>query len=84
VELAEQAMKADLGVFSYGGIFAVRNNNIASFLDTAKSCLNKMEELTRTGNNYGYIFERCWLHLFGEPFIDLNKIRLAPRSVINY
>lgn len=83
-ELADKAITADLGVFSYGGIFAIRNNKIAAFLNTAKQCLNKMETLTRTGNNYGYIFERCWLHFFGEPFVSFKAIKETSRPIIKW
>lgn len=77
--LAAQAAQADLGVFSYGAIFAVRNARIAAFLETARAHLEKIELLTRADLNYGYIFERLWLHFFGEPFIALPGLR-APAA----
>lgn len=73
-QLAEQATGADIGVFSYGAIFAVRNTRIADFLRFGQPHLEKMEMLARADMNYGYIYERIWLHLFGEPFITLPSL----------
>lgn len=72
-ELARQAEPAELGAFSYGAIFAVRNERVQRFLDMARPHLEKIELLTRADLNYGYIFERCWLHFFGEPFVRLAR-----------
>ena len=73
--LAERARGADVGVFSYGAIFAVRNTLIADFLARAQPHLEKIELLSRADLNYGYIFERSWMHLFGEPFIRFPALR---------
>lgn len=73
--LAERARGQDVGVFSYGAIFAVRNRLIADFLERAAPHLEKIDLLTRADLNYGYIFERCWMHLFGEPFIRFPAVR---------
>lgn len=70
-DLAAQAETAELGSFSYGAIFAVRNRQVQRFLDMARPHLEKIELLTRADLNYGYIFERCWLHFFGLPFTHL-------------
>lgn len=72
-EMAAEAETAELGVFSYGAIFAVRNSRVSAFLDQAGPHLEKIELLTRADMNYGYIFERCWLHFFGEPFVHLAR-----------
>lgn len=72
-ELAEKAEPAEVGAFSYGAIFAVRNHRVQRFLDMARPHLEKIELLTRADLNYGYIFERCWLHFFGEPFVQLAR-----------
>lgn len=72
-DLAAQAESAEIGSFSYGGIFAVRNSRVQRFLDQARPHLEKIELLTRADLNYGYIFERCWLHFFGEPFTHLAR-----------
>lgn len=77
-DLAVQAMGADIGVFSYGAIFAVRNTRITNFLRSGQRHLEKMEMLARADMNYGYIYERIWLHLFGEPFITLPALNAAP------
>jgi hypothetical protein len=74
-DIAERAARADVGVFSYGGIFAVRNHRIADFMARHAGQLDRMELLSRADVNYGYIYERCWLHLFGEPFIQFDALR---------
>lgn len=71
--MAAQAEAAEVGSFSYGAIFAVRNSRVQGFLDQARPHLEKIELLTRADLNYGYIFERCWLHFFGEPFTHLAR-----------
>lgn len=76
-DLAVQATGADIGVFSYGAIFAVRNSRIANFMQTGRRHLEKMEMLARADMNYGYIYERLWLHLFGEPFVTLPALSAA-------
>lgn len=76
-ELAAQAEPAEVGTFSYGAIFAVRNRRVQRFLDMARPHLEKIELLTRADLNYGYIFERCWLHFFGAPFVHLAKASVA-------
>ena len=73
--LAQRAQDADVGVFSYGAIFAVRNHLVADFVESARPHLEKIDLLTRADLNYGYIFERCWMHLFGEPFIRFPALR---------
>lgn len=70
--LSDLSANADIGVFSYGAIFAIKNERISAFLYEASKNLAKMELLSRTGTNYGYIFERCWLHFFGEPFVSFK------------
>jgi tetratricopeptide (TPR) repeat protein len=72
-ELAAQAETAEVGVFSYGAILAVRNRRVAEFLRQARPHLDKIELLTRADLNYGYMFERTWMHLFGEPFVHLAR-----------
>lgn len=73
--LAQRAQGADIGVFSYGAIFAVRNSLVADFVQRAQPHLEKIDLLTRADLNYGYIFERCWMHLFGEPFLRFPALR---------
>jgi tetratricopeptide (TPR) repeat protein len=75
--LADAARGADVGAFSYGAIFAVSNRRVADFVQRARNHLDKLDLLTRADMNYGYIFERCWLHFFGEPFIRFEAHRPA-------
>jgi len=64
--LARRAQSHLVGCFSYGAIFAVRNPLIAEL---------PLEALQRTRRAalgpacHGYVIERIWLHLFGEPFL---------------
>lgn len=81
-ELAAQAEPAEVGTFSYGAIFAVRNTRVQRFLDMARPHLEKIELLTRADLNYGYIFERCWLHFFGEPFVQLARGRMQASEAV--
>lgn len=82
-KLAEKSRGADIGVFSYGAIFAVRNRSIATFLADARPHLEKMELLTRADPNYGYMFERTWLHFFGEPFVRFTPLDVPCREEID-
>lgn len=65
-EQAEKASKHSLGVFSYGAIFAVRNELIARLPKESKELIYDftMSHIAA----YGYIMERMWLHIFGEDF----------------
>ncbi|MDO1582214.1 hypothetical protein [Rhizobium oryzicola] len=66
-ELADKAEAHTVGVFSYGAIFAVRNDLIARF---PQHGLDAMRNLANTGVTvYGYVLERLWLHLFGQEFL---------------
>lgn len=80
-ELAARAAAADIGVFSYGAIFAVRNHRIASFLQSGRRHLEKMEILARADLACGGIYEHLWLHLFGEPFIALSALSAGATTV---
>lgn len=75
--LADQIHGGDVGLFSYGAIFAVRNSRIVAFLERARPQLERMDVLTRAAPNYGGIFERSWLHMFGEPVIHFPALRSA-------
>ena len=66
-DLAAEAERHTVGVFSYGAIFAVRNNRV---LSVPAEALEKLRSLSISGVTvYGYILERLWLHLFGEKFV---------------
>jgi hypothetical protein len=75
--LADEVHGGDVGLFAYGAIFAVRNSRIADFLEHAWPQLERMDLLTRAAPYYPYIFERCWLHMFGEPVIRFPELRSA-------
>ena len=74
-DIAQRALESDIGVFSYGAIFAVRGTLVAKLVAEARQHLVKMELLARADLNYGYIFERIWLHLFGEPFVKFDAVK---------
>lgn len=71
-QYAEICENSELGVFSYGAIFAVKNSRILEVKDLIGHNLNNLHLLVRADKNYGYIMERLWLHLFGEDFISFN------------
>ena len=63
--LADSAARHLVGRFAYGAIFAVDNQLIAELPPAA---LRRMRDAALGPTCYGYIIERIWLHLFGEPF----------------
>lgn len=63
---AEEAEQHMLGTFSYGAIFAVRNDLVASVSPDTYARL--YDFATTPIAAHGYILERMWLHFFGEPF----------------
>lgn len=74
-EIAAEADKHMLGVFSYGAIFAVRNDLVSA---VPRESLEIMRNFSVSGiAMYGYILERIWLHLFGGGFV-LPKSQPAP------
>lgn len=74
-ELAAQAAPHSIGAFSYGAIFAARNDLIVQF---PKDGLNRLNEFAKgEALVYGYILERMWLHLFGYDFV-LPQIQPEP------
>jgi hypothetical protein len=80
--LAERAAQADVGVFSYGAIFAVRNRRLQAFVAQHAEQLPRMIALTRSQETHGYMFERAWLHLFGEPFARLAALSEVPLPAV--
>lgn len=69
-ELAERAAMADCGRFCYGAIFAVRTRLIKSLPQEAVKTLHRLSQGHAV---IGYIMERLWMHLFGEPFLGLQQ-----------
>jgi hypothetical protein len=70
-EYAESSIDKDLGVFSYGGIFSVKTNMVNELKNRLGNRIAIMRLLASADKNYGYLFERCWLHLFGKDFIKI-------------
>lgn len=77
LELAKEAWKATLTRFAYGAIFAVRNERLAMI---PPGRLTRMRELACGLHVHGFVFERMWLHLFGVPFVTLDRTSLATRQ----
>lgn len=70
--LAERAADADLGLAAPGGVFAVRNARLLSLLSQAPDALARLEALLRSEPLHRPLLERCWLHLFQQPFVQLQ------------
>ena len=65
-ELADQAENHLVGCFSYGAIFAVRQSRLAQ---VPRKSIQYALEAANGHQMYGYILERLWMHMFGEPFL---------------
>jgi hypothetical protein len=63
--LADCAARHLVGRFAYGAIFAVDNQLIA---ELPAAALRRMRDAALGPACHGYMIERLWLHLFGEPF----------------
>lgn len=63
--LAEQAERHMAGRFSYGALFAVRQERLRAL---PRRNLELALEAANGHAVYGYVLERLWLHLCGEPF----------------
>jgi len=64
---AEKADKHTLGIFSYGAIFAARNDLVAA---VPRESLELLSQFSTAGvAAYGYVLERMWLHILGADFI---------------
>lgn len=68
--LSDAAAQSSLGEFSYGAIFGVRNELLKG---VPPDVLRSMKSKTRQHALYPYIFERLWLHIFGLPFLRVQK-----------
>ncbi|MCG2590346.1 hypothetical protein [Rhodohalobacter sulfatireducens] len=68
-EIAKTAACHNLGRFTFGAIFAVKNQLLN---DLQEESIYSMYDLTHKDDKYGYLFERHWMHIFGEPFL-LNE-----------
>jgi|GEM_PF-1118401 len=76
-ELADKAKANSFGVFSYGAIFAVRNDLIAKW---PRKSLEIAYQATLGRPVYGYVLERLWLHLFGAEFDTPAASRMTPEQ----
>lgn len=65
-ELSIDAAKSNVGKFSYGAVFAVHRSRMCRL---SPDVLRRMMVLSCGASTYGYIFERMWLHFFGEEFL---------------
>jgi hypothetical protein len=68
-EWEEQAVQAErhlVGRFAYGAMFAVRRDRLARL---PRRPLELALQAANGHKVYGYVLERLWLHLFGEPFL---------------
>jgi hypothetical protein len=78
-DLATSATLADLGLCAAGGVFAVRNDRLLALLQDANGTLDRLELLLRSDLTHRLMLERCWLHLFGLPFVAFDPLpRPAP------
>lgn len=65
--IAEKADRHAVGIFSYGAIFAARNDLVAAL---PRESLQLLTQFSTAGvAAYGYILERMWLHLLGADFV---------------
>lgn len=71
-EYAASCKDAEIGLFSYGGIFAVSNYRIKAFKEQIGDRIHNIRLIAKADKNYGYIYERLWLHLFGEEFMTFK------------
>lgn len=72
--LAGQAASADLGIAAPEGVFAVRNDRVLALLHAAPDALARLDALLRSEALYRPMLERCWLHLFALPFVQLQPL----------
>ena len=72
LELAERAEQHMSGRFSYGALFAVKQNLLHAF---PQRSLSLAIGAAGAHSTYGYVIERLWLHMCGAPFLHF-----APNS----
>ena len=69
-ELADEAAVADLGLFSYAAVFAVRGGRLGR---VPAEVLERLRALSVSDPVHGYICERLWLHVFGMEFVKIDR-----------
>ena len=65
-QLAESAASHNFGRFTFGAIFAVKNQLLN---DLPEISVKSMLELSLEHYTSGYLFERHWFHIFGKSFL---------------
>ncbi|WP_162950159.1 polysialyltransferase family glycosyltransferase [Rhizobium jaguaris] len=75
--MADKAAAHSFGVFSYGAIFAVRNDLIAKW---PRKSLEITYQATLGRAVYGYLLERLWLHIFGAEFDTPVALAVPPEQ----
>ena len=65
-DFADQARQHLVGRFSYGALFGLRTSMLRAL---PMASLELALEAANGHKVYGYVLERLWLHLFGEPFV---------------
>jgi hypothetical protein len=71
-EYAGMAAGHEFGVFSYGAVFSVESAAVQAFKEQLGGRIDHLLLISRADKIYGYIFERCWLHLFGLEYIKFR------------
>ena len=66
-DLADQAEQHNSGRFSYGALFATRQGRLPAI---PRRSLDLALEAANSHATYGYVLERLWLHMCGEPFLQ--------------
>lgn len=72
--LAACAGTADVGLYAHGAMFAVGAQALGTAAATVAPQLDTLRTLVRADQNYPELLERCWLHLFGLPFVSLGGL----------
>jgi hypothetical protein len=81
-DLARECSQHLIGKFSYGAVFAVKNDLVR---EIPKENLALLYHATLSHHIYGYVLERLWLHLFGAHFYlrgDAAKIQLLSSGLL--
>ncbi len=65
-ELAYRADRSTVGTFSYGALFAAKGSTLNRM---SPDSLELVLKAANSHHIYGYVIERLWLHLCGEPFV---------------
>jgi hypothetical protein len=72
--IAGQASKHFGGCFAYGAIFAVGNEIIDG---VSKEACSRAWRLSKSHEIHGWVLERTWLHLWGEPSVFPRPVKAS-------